>query len=168
MRSRHCRYRCLSSQHRRRTIACRPESARVPDIVPLSVSQQDAKRLERKLAKLLLNVVVIHANSPSENHCTSGGPVQEQSLTDHLHPNGKAAVQSVAGDVASALASFLVGRPQGRPLRPGSWHERAADMLRPDLEIAGIPYVVEGQTVDGTPISTPCGTVMSLFLIGRV
>src|SRR5437588_7485013 len=38
----------------------------------------------------------------------------------------------------------LADRPAGQPVWPGSWHERGADMLRDDLEAAGIPYVVEG------------------------
>jgi integrase/recombinase XerC len=58
--------------------------------------------------------------------------------------NGKAAVQPIARDMADALRAFLAGRPDAGPLWPGTWHERAADMLRLDLEAAGIPYALEG------------------------
>src|SRR5438105_2104534 len=35
-------------------------------------------------------------------------------------------------------------KPIGAPVWPGTWHERAADMLRVDLDAAGIPYIVQG------------------------
>src|SRR5262245_1434503 len=58
--------------------------------------------------------------------------------------NGKTATQPLPAEIAEALRGFLADRPAGQPVWPGSWHERAADMLRDDLEVAGIPYVVEG------------------------
>jgi excisionase family DNA binding protein len=58
--------------------------------------------------------------------------------------NGKAAVQPISTDVAQALSDFLADRPQGCVVWSGTWHERAADMFRIDLEAAGIPYVVDG------------------------
>jgi hypothetical protein len=30
------------------------------------------------------------------------------------------------------------------PLSPGSWWQKAVDMIRPDLEAVTIPYVIEG------------------------
>src|SRR5262249_5542294 len=39
-------------------------------------------------------------------------------------------------DVAEALRGYLVGKPAGRPVWPGYWSERAADMLKIDLEAA--------------------------------
>jgi hypothetical protein len=46
--------------------------------------------------------------------------------------------------VADVLREHLAGRPAGVPVWPGGWFDNAADMLRIDLEAAGIPYVVEG------------------------
>src|SRR5262249_5248784 len=58
--------------------------------------------------------------------------------------NGKTATQPLPAEIAEALRGYLADRPVGQPVWPGSWHERGADMLRDDLEAAGIPYVVEG------------------------
>ena len=42
------------------------------------------------------------------------------------------------------IPSYLAGRPVDAPLWPGSWVDRAAEMLRIDLEATGIAWVVEG------------------------
>src|SRR5207248_820354 len=54
--------------------------------------------------------------------------------------NGQTAVQPLPPDVALALCTYLADRPADEPVWPGSWHERAADMLRIDLAAAGVPY----------------------------
>lgn len=56
----------------------------------------------------------------------------------------KAVRQPIPANVAELLRQFLVGRPEGKPLWPGLWYQKAAKMLRMDLEAAGIPYIVEG------------------------
>jgi integrase len=58
--------------------------------------------------------------------------------------NGKAVSQPIPNDVAAMLKAYLVNKPKGRPIFPGTWSERGADMLRVDLHSAGIPYAVEG------------------------
>jgi integrase len=58
--------------------------------------------------------------------------------------NGKTATQPLPVEIAEALRGYLATRPAGEHVWPGSWHERAADMLRIDLDAAGIPYAVEG------------------------
>ncbi len=58
--------------------------------------------------------------------------------------NGKTAVQPLPPDVAGVLRGYLADRAGNQPVWPGSWCERAADMLRIDLDAAGIPYSVEG------------------------
>src|SRR5262249_45870463 len=58
--------------------------------------------------------------------------------------NGKTATQPLPAEIAEVLRGYLADRPAEQPVWPGSWHERAADMLRDDLEAAGIPYVIEG------------------------
>jgi hypothetical protein len=57
--------------------------------------------------------------------------------------------QHLQADVAELLRGFLDGKPAGMPLWPGTWasDRRAAEMLRRDLEAAGIPFVV--QSPDG-------------------
>jgi integrase len=49
-------------------------------------------------------------------------------------------VQQLRGDVAAMMRSYLDGRPRRQPVWPGTWHERAAEMIRKDLAAAGIPF----------------------------
>jgi integrase/recombinase XerC len=57
---------------------------------------------------------------------------------------GRFVTQPLPSAIAEALLEYLKGRPAGQPVWPGTWVEKAAEMLRLDLEAAGIPYVVEG------------------------
>src|SRR6202008_3471937 len=58
--------------------------------------------------------------------------------------NKRLAVQPLPPDVAAALRGYLAGRTPGHPVWPGTGAEDGADMLRIDLEAAGVPYAVEG------------------------
>jgi integrase len=58
--------------------------------------------------------------------------------------NRKPVVHPLPGPLALVLRDYLVGRPGKALLWPGGWHDNAADMLRIDLDAAGIPYKVEG------------------------
>jgi integrase len=49
-------------------------------------------------------------------------------------------VQPLRRDVALLLCGYLEGKPKGRAVWPGGWSDNAAEMLRADLEAAGIPY----------------------------
>jgi integrase len=55
-------------------------------------------------------------------------------------------VQPLPGDLAEVLRDYLAGLPAGRPVWPGTWarHGKGAEMLRLDLEEAGIAYSVPG------------------------
>jgi integrase len=55
-------------------------------------------------------------------------------------------VQPLPADVAGLLRDYLADKPAGQPIWGGTWAEdrRGAEMLRGDLEAAGIPYAVEG------------------------
>ena len=59
--------------------------------------------------------------------------------------NGKGVEQPLPPDVAAELRTYLAGRSEREPVWPGTWWTRAADMIRIDLEAAGIPFVVEGR-----------------------
>ena len=61
--------------------------------------------------------------------------------------NRKEAVQPLPPDVAEALHGYLDGRPADLPVWPGTWPVAAAEMLRIDLEAAGIPYRDESDRV---------------------
>jgi integrase len=55
-------------------------------------------------------------------------------------------VQPLPPDLAALLGEYLRGRPAGQPVWGGTWasDNKGAEMLRIDLEAAGIPYAVEG------------------------
>jgi integrase len=55
-------------------------------------------------------------------------------------------VQPIPADVAELLRAYLDSKPAGVPLWGGTWAKegKGAEMLRIDLEAAGIPYSVEG------------------------
>lgn len=53
--------------------------------------------------------------------------------------NRKATSQPLPAGLAEVLRGYLAGHPARKPLWPGYWAEDAADMLRLDLEVAGIP-----------------------------
>src|SRR5262249_30840532 len=53
------------------------------------------------------------------------------------------ATQPIPPSVATELAVWMTGRESGRLLWPGTWVEKAAEMLKRDLAEAGIPYTVE-------------------------
>lgn len=59
--------------------------------------------------------------------------------------NRKTKVQPVPADVAVVLREYLAQKLQGEAVWGGTWASghRGAEMLRGDLEAAGIPYVVE-------------------------
>jgi integrase len=58
--------------------------------------------------------------------------------------NRKGATQPLPPDVAAVLRDYIQGRPTGEPLWPGTWWKMGAEMLRVDLEAAGIPYAIDG------------------------
>ena len=60
--------------------------------------------------------------------------------------NRKTKVQPLPEDLAELFRGYLRGRPAGQRLWGGTWAEdhRGAEMLRIDLQAAGIPYVIEG------------------------
>lgn len=66
-------------------------------------------------------------------------------LAARRNKSRKLKVQPLPADVAAALRNYLDGKPANAP--SGTWarDHRGAEMLRIDLEAAGIPYVVEGQ-----------------------
>ena len=49
-------------------------------------------------------------------------------------------VQPMRADVAAMMQAYLTGKPKGEPVWPGTWHDRAAEMVRGDLEAAGVDY----------------------------
>jgi len=49
-------------------------------------------------------------------------------------------IQPLRSDLAALLREWLQGKAQRGKLWPGKWHENAAEMLRHDLDAAGIPY----------------------------
>lgn len=58
--------------------------------------------------------------------------------------NRKGAVQPLPAALAAELRGYLAGRPGKEPVWPGTWAERAAEMLRADLAAAGVLERVDG------------------------
>lgn len=58
--------------------------------------------------------------------------------------NRKGATQPLPPDVAAVLRNYLDGSPPKALIWPGTWWKKGAEMLRIDLEAAGIAYSVEG------------------------
>ena len=65
-------------------------------------------------------------------------------LPARFNKSRKLKVQPIPPDVAAAVRVYMSGKPANAPAWGGSWVGRAADMLRIDLDAAGIPYTVEG------------------------
>jgi integrase len=49
-------------------------------------------------------------------------------------------VQPLRADVAELMRQYVAGKPRNKALWPGTWKERAAEILRADLSAAGIAY----------------------------
>jgi len=58
--------------------------------------------------------------------------------------NGTAAVQPISNELVALLRPYLATCPKQQPVWPGTWREKAAKMLRLDLQAAKIPFKVDG------------------------
>jgi integrase len=67
-------------------------------------------------------------------------------LAARKNKSRKLKVQPLPPDVAALLRTYLQDKPDGRLLWGGTWARdgKGAEMLRIDLDAAGIPYAVEG------------------------
>jgi excisionase family DNA binding protein len=67
-------------------------------------------------------------------------------LAARKNKSRKLKVQPLPADVADLLRVYLADRPAGQPIWGGTWaaDHRGAEMLRGDLDAAGVPYAVEG------------------------
>ena len=67
-------------------------------------------------------------------------------LAARFAKNRKTKVQPLSADVAAALHDYLAGKPANALIWSGTWASgcSGAEMLRRDLEAAGIAYAVEG------------------------
>src|SRR5262249_50892844 len=67
-------------------------------------------------------------------------------LAARQNKSRKLKVQPLPADVAGLLRDYVKGKPAGRAVWGGNWAKayKAAEMLRGDLDAAGIPYAVEG------------------------
>jgi integrase len=60
--------------------------------------------------------------------------------------NKKAAEQPLPSAVVTRLRNYCTGRAHAKPLWPGTWAKRCADMLKLDLEAAGIALSVNDES----------------------
>jgi integrase len=77
--------------------------------------------------------------------------------------NGEAVVQPIRRDLADALRPWLATKMPGAPLVPGRRRlsKRTADMLRADLEAAGIPYKTDEGYADFHALRAVLGTELA-------
>jgi excisionase family DNA binding protein len=82
--------------------------------------------------------------TPAACHLDTDSPVVVLAINADKSREGRR--QPIPPDVADLLAAYLAGKPAGSPIWPGTWasNRKAAEMLRHDLDAAGIPYTVEG------------------------
>ncbi len=80
------------------------------------------------------------------------GPVPFVRLDGSRTKNGRAAEQAVPAGVAAEFRAYLAGRPAGEPVWPGTWHEKAADLIRVDLPAAGVPLSKPGPDGEVMPV----------------
>jgi integrase len=57
--------------------------------------------------------------------------------------NRKEVLQPIPPDLAEILRGYLAAKPADQPVWPGKWYRHGAEILRHDLEAAGIPYETE-------------------------
>ena len=74
------------------------------------------------------------------------GPLPTATLPARFNKSRKRKVQPLPPETVAVLRPHLAGRPTASPVWGGTWaaDRRGAEMLRGDLEAAGIPYVVAG------------------------
>ena len=67
-------------------------------------------------------------------------------LAARFNKSRRLKVQPLPADIAAALRPYLSGKPAGAPVWGGTWarDHRGAEMLRIDLDAAGIAYATEG------------------------
>jgi integrase len=82
------------------------------------------------------------ALTPQEFHLDGDSP--EIVLGGAFTKNGKPAIQPLPTDLVESLREYLAGRAPEAPVWPGTWFTRAADMIRIDLDVCGIPYIIQG------------------------
>jgi len=58
--------------------------------------------------------------------------------------NRKGAEQPIPLPFVPMLRDYIAGKPSGQPVWPGSWYLKAADMMRLDLDAAGLAFSVAG------------------------
>src|SRR5262249_40750393 len=75
-----------------------------------------------------------------------GGRVPTVTLPARADKARRGKEQPIPADVAELMRAFLADKPAGKPVWPGTWAKWrvGAQMLRKDLEAAGIPYGVPG------------------------
>jgi len=65
-------------------------------------------------------------------------------LPARLNKSRKVKVQPLPPDLAAELVTYLAGKPGGQSVWGGTWALKAAEMIRHDLDAAGIPHSVPG------------------------
>ena len=137
----------LDRRHDRQTLSRQQlvallETARASTIFFRGLSGEDRYHLYLTALSIGFRKSELASLAPASFALASEHPTV--TIPARMAKNRTLAVQPIKPTVADELAVYLSSKPAGLPVWPGTWSERAAEMLRDDLEAAGIPYVVEG------------------------
>jgi len=111
------------------------EAARISPLVYRKLSGPDRATLYTVAAYTGLRAGELASLTPGSFQLTAPPLVMVEASYSKRRKFDKVPLQT---DVAALLQAYLDGKAPARRVWPGSWHERAATMIRLDLEAAGV------------------------------
>jgi len=120
------------------------KTAKASDKIIRSVAGIDRYHIYRTAAYSGLRAGELRILTPS--HFNLDGNFPSITLPGKRAKNRKLTHQPLPGELAIELRLYLAGRPKDKPIWPGQWKAFGSELMRADLEAAGIPYCVETVT----------------------
>jgi integrase len=118
-----------------------------PGASPLDVKldrRHDRRNLEPTELHALLKAAVAELARLTPESFLLDCPLPTINVQPGYTKNRKEVSQPLPPDLAGALRGYLIGKLPDEPVWSSYWSERAAEMLKVDLEAAGVAYVVDG------------------------
>lgn len=119
-------------------------SAKTSDKVIRNVAGIDRYHIYRTAAYSGLRAGELGILTPS--HFNLDGNYPSITLPGKKAKNRKLTHQPIPGELAIELRIYLAGRPKDKPIWPGQWKAFGSELMRADLEAAGVPYCTETVT----------------------
>jgi integrase len=135
----------------KRRVLSDAEFERLLESLPQSESRHRRGLAERRIIYLIarwtgLRAAEVASLRPSSFELDGATPVAVIPVT--ISKRRKEDRQPIPSFLVPELREFIAGKPVNDRLFPGKWYRRAAEMLRPDLEAAGIPYETHAGQAD--------------------